>query len=216
MPKKVGTSPPVLPNVQVRGFGAVEKPAVQPEQKGRTPNPPTPGGIPQHLTQVPQKHVPIPQRDPVAGVEGQMAARVSEKLSTPKGPNGMTPREFADVLQFDTGHAKAVGCIGDPALIDRLKAVGTTVDDAKAWRQFFWDVARVSAERGSPNPSAAGRAVLLDWVVTQLGGSSVGPATLREWLASDPRVSAQATDLAGWISAQSGRKPAVEAWLSEA
>lgn len=122
--------------------------------------------------------VPLSSRakaDPLLGAQESRPARVSDKLPTPTRPPGYSPRAlWQEIVVMGTGHDEARALIGRKDLVEKLKGIGFDASVATEWRDFFHGIDRVSTERGSPNPSAKGRAEFADWVVVQLGGASAG------------------------------------------
>jgi hypothetical protein len=167
---KTTPSPLVGEKVGVRG----EEPT---EKKSQFTSPPTHGTIAEKATH--QGHVvPLTKKakaDPLLGARETNPGRVSEKIPTPQRPPGYSPRQlWQEIIVMGTGHEDARALIGRKDLVEKLKGIGFDVGVATEWRDFFHGIDRVSTERGSPNPSAKGRAEFADWVVVQLGGASAG------------------------------------------
>lgn len=76
-------------------------------------------------------------------------------------PEGLTQSQFGrEVMKWGTGHAAARTRIRT-ITAEELKRQGVTVEMAKAWRDFYRSV----AGEHPGNPSAAGRADLMEHVV---------------------------------------------------
>lgn len=122
--------------------------------------------------------VPLSTRakaDPLIGAKETKGPSVSERIATPTRPPGYSPRAiWQEVVVMGTGHDEARALIGDTGALSKLKGIGFDLPVATQWRDFFTGIDRVSSERGTPNPSARGRAEFADWVVVQLGGQSSG------------------------------------------
>ena len=116
------------------------------------------------------------QADPLLGAtESTQSARVSDKIPTPRRPEGFSPRSiWQETINMGTGHDDARKLIGSAEALAALKGIGFDLPIAMEWRDFFHGIDTVSTEKGKPNPSAKGRAEFADWVVVQLGGASAG------------------------------------------
>jgi uncharacterized protein DUF4951 len=80
------------------------------------------------------------------------------RLPRPGLPEGMTPRQFGrDVMRWGTGDADALSRI-DSLTREELEQAGVTRDMALQWRDFY----RSELARNPGNPSAAGRAELME------------------------------------------------------
>jgi len=89
-----------------------------------------------------------------------------QKLPRPPIPSGMTIAEFGNkVMRWGTGNEAARARIATLTR-EELEAAGVTKDMAEAWREFY----RTEALRVSTNPSAPGRADLMQRAVELLGG----------------------------------------------
>ncbi len=87
---------------------------------------------------------------------------------SPETPPGRSRNEFGTrIMKWGTGDGAARARIAT-ITVEELAMGGVTLDMAIEWRNFYRDEMR----RNPTNPSAAGRADLLDHVVGLLGGGS--------------------------------------------
>jgi hypothetical protein len=86
------------------------------------------------------------------------------RLPSPPTPRGMTLREFGTrVMRWGSGNAAARARIRTLTR-EELERAGLTREMAEAWRDFY----RNEFARSPRNPSAAGRAELMQWAVELL------------------------------------------------
>jgi hypothetical protein len=83
----------------------------------------------------------------------------------PRLPSGMTNRQFGKIMDWGTGDAAARARIAT-LRADELKAHGITEEVAQEWAAFYWR----ERIRLPENPSAAGRADLMERAVELLRG----------------------------------------------
>ena len=88
----------------------------------------------------------------------------NDRLPPPPIPKGITLREFGNrVMRWGTGDEEARARIGTLTR-EELERAGLTQEMAEAWRDFY----RNELARNPRNPSAAGRAELMQRAVELL------------------------------------------------
>jgi hypothetical protein len=98
----------------------------------------------------------------------ESALGVVQKLPRPPIPGGVTVKEFGNkIMRWGTGSETARGRIASLTR-QELEAAGVTREMAEAWRDFY----RTEALRVPTNPSAPGRAELMQRAVELLGGGN--------------------------------------------
>ena len=98
--------------------------------------------------------------------EVQTVINQIQRLPVPPTPGGITVSEFGQkVMQWGTGSEAARARIST-ITAEELRKAQLTVDMAIRWRDFYIN----ELARNPNNPSAAGRAELMDYVVRLLGG----------------------------------------------
>jgi hypothetical protein len=96
----------------------------------------------------------------------ESALGVLQKLARPQLPGGVTAREFGTkIMRWGTGNDAARARIASLTR-QELEASGVTREMAEAWRDFY----RTEALRVPTNPSAQGRAELMQRAAELLGG----------------------------------------------
>ncbi|HXG63695.1 MAG TPA: RHS repeat-associated core domain-containing protein, partial [Blastocatellia bacterium] len=92
--------------------------------------------------------------------------KLGPKNPRPATPGGMTPAQFGQqVMRWGRSSAEARQRIATLTR-EELENAGVTKEIAQAWREFY----RKEMARNPANPSAAGRAELMDRAVKLLGG----------------------------------------------
>jgi RHS repeat-associated protein len=90
-------------------------------------------------------------------------AGVISKLPRPPIPGGMSTSDFGNAVGWGTGNDAAVSQIGNVD-IGALREAGVTSEMAQQWADFYAN----EAARNAANPSAAGRAALMQHVADEL------------------------------------------------
>ena len=100
------------------------------------------------------------------GPAGAVRLRKVSVQRTPDTPPGTTRNEFGTrIMQWGTGDAAARQRIGSLTR-EELERGGVTREMAEQWRDFY----RAEMRRNQANPSAAGRAELMQRAVELLSG----------------------------------------------